>query len=105
MKIFKIFLILFLIFSLWNFCLPRLSFPQVGNIEPEITKHPPEMRSSAEQNFPVGETEKRKTWIWWVVGILVVGGAIAIASTAGGGGGGGGNGSSGGNSGSVTLGW
>ncbi len=114
MKILRKILILLLIFSLWNFCLPRLSFSQVGIIEPEISKHPPEMRSSPEEYFPVGEkTEKRNTWIWWLVGALVVGGAIGLAAAASGGGGGGtssgvtsSNGStSSGGSGSVSVGW
>ncbi len=113
MKFLKKFLIFLLIISLWNICLPRLSFSQVGTIEPEITKHPPEMRSSPEQNIPAREmTEKRKTWIWWVIGALVVGGAIGLAAAASGGGGGGGGTSSsggttssGGNTGSVTVGW
>ncbi len=109
-------LILFLIISLWNLCLPRLSFSQVGFIEPEITKNPPEMRSSPEENIPVEEVTKKGTgWVWWVLGALVVGGAIAIAAAAGGGGGGGGSTntntstntstSSSGNSGSVAVGW
>ncbi len=105
MKFLIKFLILLLIFSLCNFYLPRPSFSQVGNIEPEISKHAPEMRSSSEQNIPVeGTAEKRKTWIWWLVGALVVGGAIGLAAAAAGGGGGS-NGGNGGNSGSVTLGW
>lgn len=105
MKFLEKILILLLIFSLLNLFLPRLSFSQVGFIEPEITKHPPEMRSSPEENIPVEEGTKRRTgWVWWVLGLLVVGGAIAVAA-AGAGGGGGGSSSSGGNSGSVGVGW
>jgi len=111
MKFLEKILILLLIFSLLNLNLPRLSFSQVGFIEPEITKYPPEMRSSAEENIPVEEvTQKRAGWVWWVLGLLVVGGVIAVAA-AGAGGGGGGNSSnstsssSGGNSGSVGVGW
>ncbi len=105
-------LILLLIFSLLNLHLPRLSFSQVGFIQPEITKHPPEMRSSPEENIPVEEvTQKRTSWLWWVLGLAVVVGAIAIAAAAGGGGGGSSSNStsttssSGGNSGSVGVGW
>jgi len=103
MKFLEKILILLLIFSLLNLYLPRLSFSQVGFIEPEITKHPPEMRSSPEENIPVKEVTKKRTgWVWWVLGLLVVGGAIAVA---GAGGGGGGSSSSGGNSGNVAVGW
>jgi len=102
-------LILLLIFSLLNIYMPRLSFSQVGFIEPEITKHSPEMRSSPEENIPVEEVTKRQTdWVWWILGLLLVGGAIAIAAAGAGGGGGGSSNnssSSGGNSGSVAVGW
>ena len=104
-------LILLLILSLLNLYLPRLSFSQVGFIDPEITKHSPEMRSSPEENIPVEEvTKKRPGWIWWVLALLVVGGAIAIASAGAGGGGGGSStnstgSSAGGNGGSVAVGW
>jgi hypothetical protein len=111
MRFLKKILTLLLIFSLLNLYLPRLSLAQVGFIQPEVTKHPPEMRSSPEENIPVEEvTQKRTSWLWWVLGLLVVGGVIAIAA-AGAGGGGGGSGSnstsssSGGNSGSVGIGW
>ncbi len=109
MKVLKKVLILLLIFSLWNFGVPRFSFSQVGTLEPEITKHAPEMRSSPEQNYPGQESEKRKTWVWWVLGGLAVAGAIGLAAAAAGGGGGG-NGSTvattnSGNGGSVTVGW
>jgi hypothetical protein len=108
MKFLEKILILFLTFSLGNLYLPRLSFSQVGFIEPEITKHSPEMRSSPEENIPVEEVTKKRTgWVWWVLGALVVGGAIAVAAAGGGGGGGGSSSTSSaaGNSGSVTVGW
>ncbi len=100
-----------LVFSLLNLYLPRLSFSQVGFIQPEITKHPPEVRSSPEENIPVEEvTQKRAGWVWWVLGLLVVTGVIALAAAGAGGGGGGSSGnsttsSSAGNSGSVGVGW
>ncbi len=112
MRFLKKILTLLLIFSLLNLYLPRLSLSQVGFIQPEITKHPPEMRSSPEENIPVEEvTQKRTSWLWWVLGLAVVVGAIAIAAAAGGGGGGSSSNStstsssSGGNSGSVGVGW
>lgn len=110
MKFLEKLLILLLIFSLLNLYLPRGAFSQVGFIKPEITKHPPEMRSSPEENIPVQEvTKKRTRWVWWALGLLVVGGAIALAGAGAGGGGGGSssssNSSSGGNSGNVSIGW
>jgi uncharacterized membrane protein YgcG len=109
-KLLEKILILGLIFSLLNLYLPPVSLSQVGFIEPEITKHPPEMRSSPEENIPVEEaTQKRTGWVWWALGLLVVAGAIAVAAGAGGGGGGGSSNStsssSGGSSGSVGVGW
>jgi hypothetical protein len=100
--------IMLLIVSLLNLYLPRVTFSQVGDIKEEITKHAPEMRSTPEENIPVEVVKKRvATWVWVVLGLLVVGGTLALV-TAGGGGGGGGNSSSnssGGSSGSVGVGW
>ena len=105
MRFLKKILILLLIFNLWNFYLPPLSFPQVGFIDPEITKHPPEMRASPEQNIPVEKVEEKRTsWIWVVLGVILVG-AVVAAAAGGGGGGGGSSSSSSGNTGSVNVGW
>ncbi len=62
-----------------------------------ITKNVPEMAATPEVNLPGS-----KTWLWWVLGALVVGGAAAAAAGGGGGGGGGGSSSS---SGSVSVSW
>lgn len=109
MKILEKILILLLTLSLLNLYLPRLSFSQVGFINPAITKHPPEMRSSPEENIPVEEVTKKRTgWIWWGLGLLAVGGAIAIAAAGAGGGGSSTKSTSsngGGNSGSIAVGW
>jgi len=97
-----------LILSLLNLYLPRVTFSQVGDIEEEITKHAPEMRSTPEENIPVEVVKKRGAiWVWVVLGLLVVGGTLALVTTRGGGGGGGNttSNSSGGNSGGVAVGW
>ncbi len=105
-------LVMLLIGSLLNLYLPRVTFSQVGDIEEEITKHPPEMRSTPEEDFPVETGEKKSsipTWVWVGLGVLVAGAAVAVAAGGGGGGGGGSSSSSttsaGGNKGSVAVGW
>ena len=46
-------LIIFLTALLLNVNFPRVIFSQVGEIEEEITQHPPEMRSTPEEDIPV----------------------------------------------------
>ena len=104
MKMIKNIFIMLLILSLLNLYLPRVIFSQVGGIEEEITKHAPEMRSTPEENIPVGVAKKRGAiWVWVVLGLLVVGGTLALKTT-----GGGGNSTSngsGGDSGNISVGW
>ena len=116
MKIIEKILVTFLILSLLNLYLPRLTFSQVGDIEEEITKHPPEMRSTPEENIPVEVVKKGlANWVWVALGLLVIGGALTLVATQSGGGGGGNSASttatttssnsSKGNSGGVAVGW
>ena len=120
MKIIEKIFVAFLILSLLNLYLPRLTFSQVGDIQEEITKHPPEMRSTPEENIPVEVVKKGlANWVWVALGLLVIGGALTLVATQSGGGGGGGGGgssastatttassnSSRGNSGGVAVGW
>ncbi|HSR12809.1 MAG TPA: hypothetical protein VLS90_15305, partial [Thermodesulfobacteriota bacterium] len=107
-------LILLLVVSVVNLYVPRVAFAQVGDIEEDITKNPPEMRSTPEENIPVETVRKGiPTWVWVGVGVLAAGAVAGIAAGAGGGGGGGGGssaapatgGSASGNKGSVAVGW
>jgi hypothetical protein len=93
-----------LIISVLNLQAPLVAFAAEGAVPAKsdtITKNPPEMVASPELNIPGGKAEGKTsyTWLWWVLGAVVVG----VAAAAGGGGGGGG--SSGGGSGSVSVGW
>jgi len=103
-------LVIWLIASLLNLYLPRVTFSQVGDIEDEITKHPPEMRSTPEEDIPVEKVKKRSpipTWLWVGLGLLVVGATVAVVASERGGGGGGSSGSGRPTSagGSVAVGW
>jgi len=95
-----------LILSVFNLHAPVVAFAaQAAQVsKPDtITKNPPEMVASPESNIPGGKAEEKTsyTWLWWVLGAVLVGGAIAAAAGGGGGGGGG----AGGGSGSVSVGW
>ena len=105
MKVIRKILVGLLILLLVNSHLPGISFAQVGSEEGEISKHIPEVRSSAEEDIPVEKIKPRvATWIWVVLGVLAVGGAVGLAAGGGGGGGSNGGGSTSGNT-SVTVGW
>lgn len=67
-----------------------------------ISKNPPEMLATPEVNMPGEKTAAKKsnTWLWYVLGAVVLG-----AAAAGSGGGGGGGGAGGDSGGSVSVGW
>ena len=62
----------------------------------DITRHPPEMLSTPEEDIPVVEVPKKKMskWVWIGLGVLLAGGAAAVGGGGGGGDDGGGNGDS-----------
>ena len=105
-------LIIVLTALLLNVNFPRVTFSQVGEIEEEIAQHPPEMRSTPEEDIPV-ETVKKgwPAWVWVGLGVLAVAAAVGIAAGAGGGGGGGGSSNTSpsstasGSKGNVAVGW
>jgi hypothetical protein len=105
-------LIIFLTALLLNVNFPRVIFSQVGEIEEEIAQHPPEMRSTPEEDIPVQTVKKGwPAWVWVGLGVLAVGAAVGIAAGAGGGGGGGGSSNTSpsstasGSKGNVAVGW
>jgi hypothetical protein len=106
MKVIRKILVGLLILLLVNPHLPEISFAQVGSEEGEISKHIPEIRSSAEEDIPVEKTKTAgATWIWVVLSVLVVGGVVALAAGGGGGQGSSNGGGSSSASTSVTVGW
>ena len=102
----KIFIIVLVLLTL-NLYLPRIHFAQELQLysksetvrSPEIRSAPePEIRSTPEKDIP----KKKSRWIWWVLGLAVVGGGVAVVA----GGGDEDNGSNGSSStGSGTITW
>jgi len=71
-----------------------------NNMESHVTEHDPKARISNLKDLPEG---KGGSWLWAILGVVVVAGsAVALA---GGGGGGGGGGSDDDNTGSVGGSW
>ncbi|MBI4690501.1 MAG: hypothetical protein HY754_09590 [Nitrospirae bacterium] len=102
---------IFLIFLTFNMYLyPAISFAEESYYlaEAEITKHPPEILATDEEDIPtIQESKSSSGWIWIVLGLLAVGGGVAALAGGGGGGGGSSSSSGGGDTtpGSVTVGW
>jgi len=103
----KIFIIVLVLLTL-NLYLPKIHFAQELKLYSEsvIAKSPeirsalaPEIRSTPEEEIPVRKVTKKKSrWIWWVLGLAVVGGGVAAVA----GGGDEDNGSSSTGSGTIT---
>ncbi|MDY7033056.1 MAG: hypothetical protein SVY10_14265 [Thermodesulfobacteriota bacterium] len=76
------------------------------SITKEITRHPPEILSTSEEDIPIVEVPKKRMnkWVWIGLGVLLAGGAAAVS---GGGDDGGGNGDSSPppDTGDVTIQW
>ena len=98
MKSVKRILAAVLILLMVNLYLPRITIAEQHDSQAKaaITKHPPKILSTPEQEIPTVEKKKSK-WTW----VILVGLIGAVAAAGGGGGGGGG----GGTTGDVTVGW
>ena len=84
----KIFIIVLVLLTL-NLYLPRIHFAQelqlysksVTARSPEIRSAPePEIRSTPEKDIP----KKKSRWLWWLIGLALVGGGAAVAGGASG---------------------
>jgi len=106
MKNLKKVLVLFLIPAILGLYFPRITLAEEASYyaQTDIKKHTPEVLSMPEEEMPTEKVAKpAPKWPWVVLGLILVGGAVA--AFAGGGGGGGGSGSTSGSSGSVSVGW
>jgi hypothetical protein len=104
MVLIKRIFLLFLAFLVFNMYIPKVFFEQ-GSIcyaKATLTEHPLEVRSSADKRIPVGkkEAKKGKSWLWALLGVVAIGGAVAAAGGSSSSGGGGGD-----NTGSVGGSW
>lgn len=93
-----------LILSVLGFHFPKITLAGPGSLFAKavgITEHLPEILAPPEEVIPVEEVKKgkRRTWLWVLGGVVLVG--IIVAAAAGGGGGGGG----GGDTGDITVSW
>ena len=98
----RIFISLLMLFTL-NLYLPNMTFAEQTHLlaKADITKHPPEILTTPEEDIPVKVIKKRR-WPWVVLGLLVLGGAAAAFV---GGGDGDDDGGGGGDTGDVTVSW
>ncbi len=83
----KIFIIVLVLLTL-NLYLPRIHFAQelqlysksVTDRSPEIrSASEPEIRSTPEKDIP----KKKSRWLWWLIGLALVGGGAAAISGGG----------------------
>jgi hypothetical protein len=83
----KIFIIILVLLTL-NLYLPRIHFAQELQLysksetvrSPEIRSAPkPEIRSTPEKDIP----KKKSRWLWWLIGLALVGGGAAAISGGG----------------------
>jgi len=100
MKLLKKIFTLLLILLMLNLYLPNLTLA-----EKVITKHPPEIRTTSEEDIPTIKVKKTSSWTWLILVALL--GGVAAAAGGGGGdsGGGGGGGGDTTTTGDVTVGW
>ena len=96
MKLLKKIFTLLLILLMLNFYLPNLTFA-----EQALTKHPPEIRTTPEEDIPI-KVKKTSSWTWLILVALL--GGVAAAAGGGGGDSGGGGGTTT-TTGDVTVGW
>ena len=83
----KIFIIVLVLLTL-NLYFPRIHFAQelqlysnwIATGSPEIRSAPePEIRSTPEKDIP----KKKSRWLWWLIGLALVGGGAAAISGGG----------------------
>jgi hypothetical protein len=86
-----------LILSIFNIYLPNLTFA-----DQVLTKHPPEIRTTPEEDIPMMKGKKTSGWTWLIL-IALLGGVAAAAGGGGGDSGGGGGTTT--TTGDVTVGW
>ncbi len=79
MKLLKRIFTVLLILLTFNLYIPGITFAAQG-----LTKHPLEIRSTPEEKMPAKEVTKKKSrWLWWVLGLAIVGGGAAAISGGG----------------------
>ena len=102
MKLLKRIFIVLLTLLIMNLYLPNITIAQQARFyaEAQITKHPPQILAPQEEKIPVKKVTKKKSkWLWWILGLAIVGGGAAAISS------GGDEGSGGGDTGRVSGSW
>lgn len=89
-------------FAIFMYC-PWTSFAQeaLKKAESSIQTPPIEVRSTPDEALSVIEGKGTKWWLWGLIGVLIVGGAVALSSGSDESGGGGGSDPTG----SATISW
>ena len=82
MRILKHLLICFLIVLTLNFSLSDIAIAQQFYAEADVPEHSPQSWSTPEVDIPTVEVKKKSRWIWWMLGLAVVGGGAAAAAGA-----------------------
>ena len=88
MKPLKKLLVPVLVLLTLNLCLPKTAFCQQDFLytKADITEHPPQSRTTRIEDMP---GKKGRSWLWWLVGLVVVAGVAAAGASGGDDGGGG----------------
>ncbi len=76
MSLLKNLFIFFLIVLTLNFSLSNVAIAQQFYAEADVSEHSPQSWSTPEIDIPTVEVKKSR-WIWWLLGLAVVGGAAA----------------------------
>ncbi len=82
MRILKHLLICFLIVLTLNFSLSNIAIAQQFYAEADVPEHSPQSWSTPEEEIPTVEVKKKSSWIWWILGLAVIGGGAAAAVSA-----------------------
>ncbi len=82
MRILKHLLICFLIVLTLNFSLSNIAIAQQFYAEADVPEHSPQSWSTPEEEIPTVKVKKKGSWLWWILGLAVVGGGAAAAASA-----------------------
>ena len=82
MSLLKHLLICFLIVLTLNFSLSNIAIAQQFYAEADVPEHSPQSWSTPEEEIPTVKVKKKGSWLWWILGLAVVGGGVAAAAGA-----------------------
>ncbi len=82
MSLLKHLLVCFLIVLTLNFSLSNIAIAQQFYAEADVPEHSPQSWSTPEEEIPTVKVKKKGSWLWWILGLAVIGGGAAAAVSA-----------------------